>query len=131
LGNITGIVNSNSNLNLKIYPNPTSDYLEVENLTADSDFEIINAAGQKVKIGKLKPTERLVINELATESYFLLLKQLDNALKFRKLQTLKVVLTSIETKVMLVLKFEGFRFYNKKSSVVAGFFYCNDTKRKY
>lgn len=56
---------------LVVYPNPSSDFIYVENFSAFESFTIVNVAGQTVQAGKTSPT--IDVRDLAAGTYLLTL----------------------------------------------------------
>ncbi len=72
------------NQKLKIFPNPTSDVLRIENLDVEIDYDIIDISGKILKSGKLGPNiNQLDISNFENAIYFLRLDKF-NVLKFIK-----------------------------------------------
>lgn len=61
-------VSTKSNNNLKVYPNPVSNILTIENAES-GDFQILNLLGQQVMSGKA--TQRIDVSALPQGAYFL------------------------------------------------------------
>ncbi|PWK19763.1 T9SS type A sorting domain-containing protein [Xanthomarina spongicola] len=58
----------------KIYPNPTSDYLQISGLKENIQYEIYNTNGAKVSTGILEPNSQIDISSLSSGMYNLKLK---------------------------------------------------------
>ena len=56
---------------LKIYPNPTSDFIMINGLTTEASYEIYNTIGQKVKRGVVLENEKIDIQNLTNGIYVL------------------------------------------------------------
>lgn len=56
---------------LKIYPNPTSDFIMINGLTTKANYEIYNTIGQKVKRGVVLENEKIDIQNLTNGIYVL------------------------------------------------------------
>ncbi len=69
--------------NIKLFPNPSSDFMEVSNLLEASDYIIYSINGSEVGKGTLAPKSRINITTLANGTYFL---RMDNGttIKFIK-----------------------------------------------
>lgn len=55
---------------IQIFPNPVKEVLNISNVTLNSNYEILNAAGQLVSKGNLG-TGKITVNKLAKGVYFL------------------------------------------------------------
>jgi ELWxxDGT repeat protein len=55
---------------LDIYPNPTSDYINISSEYLDNDFKIYSLLGQVVKKGKIT-SSKITVSDLSTGSYLL------------------------------------------------------------
>jgi hypothetical protein len=86
----TSITAVTDNELLKIYPNPAQDYIDIQNLPANSvtcDFTIINLTGQvisrrqRTRLGKAgsDQSERIDISSLPPGTYLLQVSNGDNA----------------------------------------------------
>lgn len=67
---------------LKIYPNPTTDYLILKNETNSSNlhqYEIADVSGKVVAIGKFKNKSTINIQNLAKGIYFIKIKNLEGS----------------------------------------------------
>jgi len=64
--------------NLRIYPNPTKDYLSIDGLPANTELSLYNIVGQKIstKIA-VNATEQINLNGLAAGLYLLQIKDED------------------------------------------------------
>lgn len=60
---------------ISIYPNPSSDYLKLNNLKDKEDFSIMNNLGQQVKNGTISANENIDIQSLSSGIYYLKLKK--------------------------------------------------------
>ena len=60
---------------IAIYPNPSSDYLKLNNLKDKEDFSIMNNLGQQVKNGTISANENIDIQSLSSGIYYLKLKK--------------------------------------------------------
>lgn len=72
----------NQKSELKIYPNPTKDYIKVLGIEKKSTFEIYSSDGKLVKKGEYNPQYNLTISELKKGVY--ILKILDKNFKIIK-----------------------------------------------
>lgn len=71
----------NKNKEITIYPNPTSDVLNISGISSEIDFEIYNSVGHKLGEGKTK-NKTVNVGHLAKGIYFIQIK--DKKLKFIK-----------------------------------------------
>jgi hypothetical protein len=56
---------------LKLYPNPTTDYLKVSNLSASLKYDIKDLNGRSLQNGTLNPNEQIDTTSLASGTYFI------------------------------------------------------------
>ncbi|WP_298536858.1 T9SS type A sorting domain-containing protein [uncultured Algibacter sp.] len=72
-----------SNKNIRLFPNPTTDFIQISGLTKTEKYSISNILGAKIKEGTLSENEKLDIQNLNTGLYLI---KFDNGhtLKFRK-----------------------------------------------
>jgi len=77
--------NTTKNNEIKIYPNPATDVLNITKVSDNSKFDIYNAVGQLVKTGEIKGN-KVVISELVKGAYIITVKDKDisEKLKFIK-----------------------------------------------
>lgn len=68
----------NKNKGIGIYPNPTSDVLNILGISSDIDFEIYNSVGQKLSEGKTK-NKTVNVGHLTKGIYFIVLKEKENS----------------------------------------------------
>jgi ELWxxDGT repeat protein len=71
--------------NLEIYPNPTSDYINISSEYLDNDFKIYSILGQVVKKGKIT-SSKITVSDLSTGSYIL------KVTKDNKVETKKIII---------------------------------------
>ncbi|GGG45462.1 T9SS type A sorting domain-containing protein [Bizionia arctica] len=71
---LLGIEEIKSNLNLKIYPNPTSDYIQISGLLKSIPYEIYKTNGVLVIDGVLEPKSRIDLRNLSSGIYYINLK---------------------------------------------------------
>lgn len=69
---------------LKLHPNPSSEYLELTNILNPTEFVIYDTFGKMVSKGLLEPNSKIEIIQLTTGIYFLHLKN-NPPIKFVKL----------------------------------------------
>ena len=75
--------NSLTTKQIKIYPNPTTDYLEISNLETNTNYSVYSVDGKLALTGKIISGERVNISKLNAGSYFLSLED-GNTYKFIK-----------------------------------------------
>ncbi len=66
--------------NLKLYPNPSADYLQISGLQQYVNYSILDVQGKEIQFGTLKPHEKIVINTLHSGLYFL---RIDSGTNFK------------------------------------------------
>ena len=67
----TASVNEFNKSLLTIYPNPADNFISIENLLIDSEVELINVVGKKMKSFKIESqNQKLDINDLSSGVYF-------------------------------------------------------------
>ena len=74
--NITGTLGG-KDVNVKskkIFPNPTSEFIDISNYQVTEDYEIYNATGQKILNGSLEASGRVNVQNLQSGTYFLKLE---------------------------------------------------------
>ena len=81
-----GTVSFDASKSLKIYPNPTSDFLSIE-VTGKSDFKLINSIGQTVISKSIEGKTSVDVRNLKQGLYFVQLQAKDG-----KISTAKVIL---------------------------------------
>lgn len=59
---------------LKLYPNPTTDYVWVEGITQKAAYSIINQAGQVLQSAELVPGSPIDITSLTSGQYFMVIQ---------------------------------------------------------
>ena len=70
-------------INLKVYPNPASDYITISGLKKTENYEIYNLIGQKIRKGITTNDESIDIQNLIKGIYLLKFEN-GNTLKFVK-----------------------------------------------
>jgi hypothetical protein len=70
---------------INVYPNPVSDILNISVISAENDFEIYNATGQKVSSGKISD-RKVDVSQLLKGVYFI---QINDKGKLNKLKFIK------------------------------------------
>lgn len=78
-----GINNFNFNNTLKLFPNPSSDYIQISGLTKSENYTIYNIVGAEVKNGYISGNGEMDIKNLTNGLFFLVFEN-GNALKFIK-----------------------------------------------
>jgi hypothetical protein len=68
---------------VKIYPNPSIDFLKIEGLKKIEKYEIYNSTGSKIMTGEVSNSEKINIQSLSIGTYFLKFEN-KNILKFIK-----------------------------------------------
>lgn len=81
-GNTLSIDNLVNNT-LKLYPNPSSDFISITNLKSSQNYMIVNQIGQQVKKGVISTNGQIDIRDLSHGLYFLKFINGD-AIKFLK-----------------------------------------------
>lgn len=71
--------------NLIIYPNPTSDYFELENVNTASEIKIINSSGKLIKVIDYKPNIKINVEELSKGIYYIKILNTKNSYSTKKL----------------------------------------------
>lgn len=66
--------------NAKVYPNPTSDYIQISNATQFENYTIYNTLGKIVSNGNMNVNERIDVRSYSNGLYFL---KFDNGSTFR------------------------------------------------
>lgn len=79
--NVVDLENLKNKIN--IYPNPSTDFIKVEGLSAETEFQIFSTSGVLVKSGKTKNAENIHVKNLAKGIYLLKLEA-GKTLKFVK-----------------------------------------------
>lgn len=69
---------------IKLFPNPSSDFIEISGLSKKENFEINNTAGQLVKKGVVLANEKINILDLPKGDYLLKLGSENRTIKFIK-----------------------------------------------
>jgi hypothetical protein len=69
--------------NVKIYPNPSKNTLNIEGITKDTKYKIFNILGNKIMEGKFNILNTINISELSQGMYFIKLKN-HSTIKFLK-----------------------------------------------
>ncbi|WP_452232593.1 T9SS type A sorting domain-containing protein [Lacinutrix sp. MEBiC02595] len=75
--------NFTQNHKVTLFPNPATDYIQINGLTKTEDYTIYNTLGQEVKSGFISENQKLDIQSLANGMYFLKLEE-GNSFKFMK-----------------------------------------------
>jgi hypothetical protein len=78
-----GLNNYNFKNTLKLFPNPSSDYIQISGLTKSENYTIYNILGAEVKNGYISETGEMDIKNLTNGLFFLVFEN-GNALKFIK-----------------------------------------------
>ncbi|MFB9107730.1 LamG-like jellyroll fold domain-containing protein [Flavobacterium gyeonganense] len=72
-----------TNNSLQLYPNPSSDFIQVSELTQTGSYKIYTVSGTEVKTGTVDSSTKINIQSLTNGAYFLKLNS-GNTLKFIK-----------------------------------------------
>jgi hypothetical protein len=83
INNNTLSINDLTLRTVKVFPNPSSDFIEITGLTAIEDYRIYNTLGQEVKKGIVLENKKIDIQSLTNGIYFLKFKN-GNTIKFIK-----------------------------------------------
>ncbi|WP_423779047.1 T9SS type A sorting domain-containing protein [Bizionia echini] len=65
---------------LKLYPNPSSEFLQISGLQQNVNYSILDFQGKLMQYGTLIPQENIPINSLQSGLYFL---RIDSGLNFK------------------------------------------------
>jgi hypothetical protein len=68
---------------VKLFPNPSIDYIQISGLTKTEGYNIYNILGAEVNNGNITNNEKIDIRNLTNGLYFLELKS-GNSIKFMK-----------------------------------------------
>ena len=81
---ILGINDIEAQNEIKLYPNPSSDYISFSNQEVSMNYCIYNAIGSKIVEGYINPNDQILVQNLKTGVYFI---QLENGrtMKFIKI----------------------------------------------
>lgn len=80
---ILGVNNIELTNELYIYPNPTSDFIEISSLTKTENYTIYDILGTKIRTGIISNNEKINIQNLTNGLYYIKLKN-GKSLKFIK-----------------------------------------------
>ncbi len=82
----TGITHDTNHSEIRIYPNPAQNELQIRNITGNYQYSIHSVLGNIVQTGTITTNNSLNISKLNHGTYFLMLKSNDNTqvLKFIK-----------------------------------------------
>jgi hypothetical protein len=83
INSITLSTNDFSLKTIKVFPNPSSNFIEITELTARENYEIYNTLGQEIKKGIVPENKKIDIQNLTNGIYFLKFEK-GNTLKFIK-----------------------------------------------
>ncbi|GGZ75054.1 LamG-like jellyroll fold domain-containing protein [Algibacter mikhailovii] len=81
--NSLSIENQNTNLQISLFPNPSSDFVSISGLKTKTNYEVYNAIGSKVLKGTLAINDKIDVQNLTSGIYLLKLES-GSALKFIK-----------------------------------------------
>lgn len=62
------------NNSVKIYPNPSTEFIEISNLLFEVNYSIYNVLGMEISKGKINSNERINVENLQKGTYFLKLE---------------------------------------------------------
>ncbi|MDQ1160599.1 hypothetical protein QE422_000967 [Chryseobacterium sp. SORGH_AS 447] len=81
----TNETNGGVKSNIQVYPNPATDFLNITKVSNKSTFEIHNAVGQLVKVGKID-NNQVKVSELVKGTYIITVKdgKISESIKFIK-----------------------------------------------
>ncbi|WP_294315741.1 M43 family zinc metalloprotease [uncultured Chryseobacterium sp.] len=81
----TNETNGGVKSNIQVYPNPATDFLNITKVSNKSTFEIHNAVGQLVKVGKID-NNQVKVSELIKGTYIITVKdgKISESIKFIK-----------------------------------------------
>jgi len=79
----TASVSKYNTLGITMYPNPSSDFINISGLTNTASYEISNMLGAKVQTGKVSQNENINVHSLNKGMYFVKLENIAS-LKFIK-----------------------------------------------
>lgn len=68
---------------LKIYPNPFTDYIQLEGVTDGADYQLINGAGHLIRQGRITNQTISNLSDLPAGNYFVLIQYVDQVLNFK------------------------------------------------
>ena len=74
---------SSGSQKLKIFPNPSTEFIQVSNLTTNKNYKIYSVLGTEIKSGNISNNDIIDIKNLTNETYFLKLEN-GNSIKFLK-----------------------------------------------
>mgnify|MGYP006085886999 FL=1 len=74
---------SSGSQKLKIFPNPSTEFIQVSNLTTNKNYKIYSVLGTEIKSGNVSNNDIIDIKNLTNETYFLKLEN-GNSIKFLK-----------------------------------------------
>lgn len=72
-GSLLGIDDQNLNSKFRIYPNPSTNYINISNLNFNGDFEIYDVLGNILFTGEI--TEKIDVTNLSSGIYFIKIEQ--------------------------------------------------------
>lgn len=68
---ILGVSDFNINGNISLFPNPSSDFIQILGLTKTENYRLYNNIGSEIISGKISDNEKLEIKSLSNGFYFL------------------------------------------------------------
>ncbi|WP_430467876.1 T9SS type A sorting domain-containing protein [Winogradskyella ouciana] len=72
------------NQDIKVYPNPATDYIQIEGISQQSDFSIVDVSGKIIMNGTIGNRKSINIQNLAKGTYFINIESI-KSIKFIKL----------------------------------------------
>jgi hypothetical protein len=82
-GNTLSIEDFDLNSNILLFPNPSTDYIQINGLTSSENYKIYNALGKEIQKGFVVENEKINVENLSNGLYFLKLEN-GNTIKFIK-----------------------------------------------
>ena len=86
---VAGIENTTINLVMAVYPNPTTDFLQLEvtgEISQDLSFQLVDVEGKIIESRKItNATETIHVELLASATYFLKVSSNNQAIKTFKI----------------------------------------------
>ncbi|NQY31471.1 MAG: T9SS type A sorting domain-containing protein [Flavobacteriaceae bacterium] len=72
-----------SNKKINLFPNPTTNFIQISGLSKKENYKIYNILGVEIKKGEISNNEKIKIKNFSNDLYFLKLEN-GNTLKFIK-----------------------------------------------
>jgi hypothetical protein len=80
---LLSIEDQNSNLQVNLFPNPSSDFVSLSGLKNETNYEVYNSIGSRVLKGTIMVNDKIDVQNLTSGIYLLKLES-GSALKFVK-----------------------------------------------